>query len=507
MSRFRTDHLVLPDTDLQAAAASTSGATSTPALTMPPPPPLPPRTSMGAIPSPRVPTSQHSLPSSAQAVQLHQLQGGNAAGTEPQQAASQDVQDAKALADSFLASLGLHASLAQPPTADPSASEASMDPSPAASRSSQQSQALGKQQLRGNAQPSREAASTAAAAGPGGDEVVAPDVVTAAALERRAALHKSIFEGDMESETDEEEEEEEGDAAPAPAAEPGTWPASAPYQPPPADPAALPTMPPAGTAAPLASRPGGRSSDESGGAKASMQQKVDDSSQSVLGLPTGMQNRPVFMSKKARLAQAAQQQAASAAAAPSLPAPGPAVQPADSRQQPLGPDRGRAAAASELPDPSAPTPGASGRRAAQGPAPKLQAERDPAGSSASADVIQPPGVPVGATGPSTSQHGDHQSSACFAAVDSASSSGSDEENDDSGRPETAGRSAGAGHSTRAHVLGPPPGMSAIQWQREQEAQLRGSSRAGKAKKRSKEKEKSKKHKHSHHKKHKHKSKK
>ena len=327
MSRFRTDHLVLPDTDLQAA--------STPAapLPLPPPPALP-----STIPIPAVGTiaSRHTLPQSSQPVQ--QGQGPGAAGM---QAAGQDVQDAKALADSFLASLGLHASLAEPSIAGPSASAAPNDPMPAAAGPPLRGRPADQQQYGGSVLPSS-GASSGVARVTGGDEVVAPDVVTAAALERRAALHKSIFEGDMESESDDEEggeEEEVGvDTAPAMQAAAGrTQPLPAPQQPPLADPAgALPVSIPL-----VPNKPEAITSASEDNGTASVQQDAGGSGQSVLGLPTGMQKRPVFMSKKARLAQAAAQQAAaSVTAAPSVSAPAEHVQPEKSRQWAIGPGRG-----------------------------------------------------------------------------------------------------------------------------------------------------------------------
>ncbi|KAK9833838.1 hypothetical protein WJX74_007401 [Apatococcus lobatus] len=486
MSRFRTDHLVLPDTDLEAAAPSTKPLPL-------PPPPAPP----SALPTPsaRDPTSQRPA---AEIHEAAQVEPGAAAGVaQPQQAASRDVQDARALADSFLASLGLHAaSLAEPPKAGPSADTGSTDPSPAASRSSLQGlpaaerQRLGEHVLPGTGPPG------SAAVGVRGDEVNAPDVVTAAALERRAALHKSIFEGDMESESDDEEGDVDGgDTGPASAAAAGPQPPSASQQAPQPHPAVASDVPAAQT--PEAGTVLSSALQQGCNDTAPVQQDAGGASHSLLGLPTGMSSRPVFMSKKARLAQAAalQQPAPPITATPLSPHPVTSHQPSDSRQQPTGPGREPSEGGLGLHQPSASRADTSSRPFRDMQPPNLHATPGEAGQSASQDVLQPPGVLVGAPELIASRRDDSRPYAPSAAVNGASSSGSEGADEDLGQGRASGgqpgahtlREGAAGHAgdgragpaTGAHVLGPPPGMSAIQWQRQQEVLLRDNSQGGK----------------------------
>lgn len=470
MSRFRTDHLVLPDTDLQASAAAA------PPLALPGPPP------MRAHPA-GAPTGMGGPPPGG--VQASTGRSTAAAAASEAEPPTQEVQDARALADSFLASLGLHASLAETPSATPAAT-ASHDPAI-------QTGSVAQQSAGGGQTSPMVAVAAAASVGSRADEADAPDVVTAAALERRAALHKSIFEGDMESES-EEDDEDMAEAAPTSASTAAPQPPEDGHPLPGADRAGLhismgPPPPRQGPLSgsrsnPTASNPMDQSASGSGapgdasvGGDATDVPEGSGRGLSALGLPVGVQNRPVFMSKKARAAQAAQSQAASAPSAPQPPPTAPAASPQAARQEPIGPDR------------------------------------EPA--SASVDVVRAPGVPAGA---SLCPAGMMQASSAELG-DGSSSSGDDAEADVSGSgrarsgqpgPDTAaaGQRTGAGmDGTDASrgLGGPPLGMSAIHWQRELDARLRDRDKPGKDKKRSKEKEKHKKHKHSHHKKHKHKS--
>ena len=501
MSRFRTDYLALPDTELQSASASASAP-----LPLPPPPGYPPHQQP-------VPSSQASVGGSANlpgayppGMQHGAAQVGTAVGKSAAEAPTQEVQDARALADSFLASLGLHASGGEPlPAAAAAAGTAPAVAATAATAAKVPGVPTADQQAQAAAKSSRI---------PDPPEEDPPDVVTAAALERRAALHRSIFGGDADSESDEDEDED--DAAPAP---------SAPAQP------QIP-QPPVGSDAAGMSKPEDRRSPGSrvgfdrsaaqtaaSAAAAQLPHAVEASEkslprvdallgsqqsqmESVLGLPTGMQSRPVFMSKKARAAQASQSMPVpSSHTALDTPRAQPSSQPHSSKQ-------------SSKSQSSCILPGQA------------------------ADIVRPPGVPAGAlpapAGPAHGPHPVHVPAHPGSESDDASSSSehADDVDERTGtgrtqaglqfgqndRAEMQDVNASAGHSDAqggAMIeggVGPPPGMSAIQWQREQDARLRekGSRlhEPSKVKRHSKSKEKGKdktrKHKH---KKHKHKSRK
>ncbi len=470
MSRFRTDHLALPDTELQSVAVQ-APATAAP-LPLPPPPGLSPtgHPALGNIAS----------PSGGRAVPPQDRNVGAAADMRIPELPTQEVQDARALADDFLASLGLHASGAEPPAAAAAASGGA--PAAAASAAASMPDHTGQQQSQVVA--SRDETETAA-----------PDVVTAAALERRAALHRSIFGDDQDSESDEGEDE----AGAAPASDHQTPPAAAESahayaETSPAGLAAAtgfakassgiqhltePTSSSAALGDVTAAPDEQQKSRPAGGGVLGAQQIQNDS---VLGLPTGMQSRPVFMSKKARAALAVQKSA-------KQPSPAP---------------------------PSSPGP-----QAASTPLEGGSASSEPARQRTlphhAADVVRPAGVPAGAledpAGPSIGLNSENAMPSAELGGDGASSSsGRDDDGDERTEPQarvSMGHENAAGQNG-AGVHGPPPGMSAIQWQREQDARLQDSRarQSGKAKKHSKVKDKSRDKSHKHkHKKHKHKTRK